>query len=48
MKLDEIYTKAPTVLDQAQREQYYEQGYIVFTYIKIYDAVLDYILFVFV
>ena len=30
MKLDEIYTKAPTVLDQAQREHYYEQGYLVF------------------
>ena len=30
MKLDEIYTKAPTVLDQVQREHYYDQGYLVF------------------
>ena len=30
MKLEEIFAKAPAVIDQAQREQYYEQGYLVF------------------
>ena len=30
MKLEEIFAKAPVVIDQAQREQYYAQGYLVF------------------
>ena len=30
MKLEEIFARAPAFLDQAQREHYYEQGYLVF------------------
>ena len=30
MKLEEIFANAPTVIDQAQREHYYDQGYLVF------------------
>ena len=30
MKLEEIFANAPAVIDQAQREHYYDRGYLVF------------------
>ena len=30
MKLKEIFANAPAVIDQAQREHYYDRGYLVF------------------
>ncbi len=30
MKLEEIFANSPTVIDQSQREHYYDQCYLVF------------------